>query len=93
MYQKFKDAEGRLQQAIEPLGYSVKIEPVAALDLFYSDGLVASCYGKAVFTKKNLHYSEYQIFFPYYCLNTALPEELRTKFNKWTEEIMTRKES
>jgi hypothetical protein len=84
MYQKFKDTEESLRKRVTSLGYTVRIEPIAALDLFYSDGLVGSCYGKAIFTKKN---TEYQIFFPYYCLNIAVPEDLQIEFKKWLEDI------
>ena len=90
MYQKFKDAEDSLQTRVKPLGYSVKIEPVGALDLFYSDGLVASCYGKALFTKENTCI-EYQIFFPYYCLNMAIPENLQKEFKLWLDELSLKK--
>ena len=83
MYQKFKDAENSLQKRVESLGYTVQVEPIAALDMFYSDGLVGSCYGKAIFIGKKC---EYQIFFPYYCFNLTVPEDLQQEFKKWFEE-------
>lgn len=85
IYKKFKEAEGSLQARVDLLGYTVKIEPIAALDMFYSDGLVGSCHGKAIVQKKDLS-KEYQIFFPYYCLNIAVPEDLEREFKKWIEE-------
>jgi hypothetical protein len=88
LYQKFKNAESILQSKVEPLGYTVLIEPIAALDMFYSDGLAANYYGKASFTKKDGSFSEYQIFFPYYTFSTIVPDNISSEYKAWIEEVL-----
>lgn len=86
MYQKFKHAEASLQNRMEPIGYSVKIEPISGADLYYSDGLVSSCYGKVILKKNML---EYQIFFPYYCLNLAVSKDVEHEMKVWIAEVQS----
>lgn len=86
MYEKFKNAEASLQNRMESIGYSVKIEPITGTDLYYSDGLVSSCYGKVILKKDTL---EYQIFFPYYCFDLTVSKDVEHEMKAWIDKVLS----
>ncbi len=84
MFSKYKEAESLLQSRLVKAGYTIQVEPITSLDLFYSDGAAASSYGKILFKKDN---SEFVVFFPdMYCFQ-GISEELRQNIQAWLEEI------
>ena len=84
MFTKYKEAEPLLQQKASSLGYSVLVEPITTLDLYYSDGAAASSHGK-IFLKKDK--VEYLIFFPdMYCFH-SIPPPLKETIQTWLQEI------
>lgn len=88
-FEVYKTGESLLQTRVNPLGFIASVEPIAALDLFYSDGLVSSCHGKVVFTKKEHPSTQFVIFFPFYCMNFALPSELKQEFEAWSKHFIS----
>jgi hypothetical protein len=84
MYSKYKEAESRLQKSVTPLGYSIQIEPITALDLYYSDGAAAHSYGKIVFKKSSL---EFVVFFPdMYCYH-GISAQVKDLIYAWLKEV------
>lgn len=89
-FQRYKEACPSLQERVTPLGYNAEIQPVAAIDLFYSDGLVQNCHGKVIFSSRTQPYKAYVVFFfPFYTLNLALPPELKAEFDAWSKHLET----
>lgn len=88
-FEKYKMAEKHLQGRVEPLGYNAQIEPVATIDLFYSDGLVRDCCGKVVFSSRTQPYKAFVVFIPFYTMNVELPAELKAEFDMWSKHFET----
>jgi hypothetical protein len=84
IFSKYKEAEQVLQQSVTPLGYSVQIEPISALDLYYSDGSAASSYGKLVFSQGS---SEFVVFFPDLFCFQCVPITLKERIQAWLKQL------
>ncbi len=83
-FSKYKDAETKLQAAVEPLGYTVIIEPITATDLYYSDGSAAYSHGKAVFQHGT---KEFVVFLPDLYCYFGLPPSLKEVLQTWLAQL------
>jgi hypothetical protein len=84
-FSKYKEAEAKLQAAVEPLGYTVGIEPITATDLYYSDGSAAYSHGKAVFQQGT---KEFVVFLPDLYCYFGLPATLKEVLTTWLKELV-----
>ncbi len=83
-FSKYKDAETKLQAAVEPLGYTVTLEPITATDLYYSDGSAAYSHGKAVFQQGT---KEFAVFLPDLYCYFGIPPALKDRLTIWMKQL------
>jgi hypothetical protein len=86
-FSRYKEAEAKLQVAVEPLGYAVTIEPITATDLYYSDGSAIYSHGKAVFVFKEKT-KEFLVFLPDLYCYFGLPATLKEVLQNWLKEFV-----
>jgi hypothetical protein len=79
-----KQAEIKLQQAIQPLGYTVSIEPIDGTDIYYSDGSAAYSQSKAVFKNTT---KEFLVFLPDLYCAFGIPTPIRDALLIWLKEV------
>ena len=83
-FSKYKEAEAKLQAVIEPLGYTVTLEPITATDLYYSDGSAAFSHGKAVFQEGT---KEFVVFLPDLYCYFGIPPALKEVLMIWLKKL------
>jgi hypothetical protein len=86
-FSRYKEAEAKLQAAVEPLGYNVTIEPITATDLYYSDGSAIYSHGKAAFVFKQ-NTKEFLVFLPDLYCYFGIPPPLKEILTTWLKELV-----